>query len=177
MGIPVTCPPVFPSLPETKGATTHKELGYKVAREPPLGTGERGGLSSGLAWLPAPQPTLWPSPELVSCPGGHPLERPPVPCLLDLVWAWAYLGAQPGLGPVSVLAHCVLLPLLKQCLSGLRTGGSGQRLRPHQLPATLPLPMGLSGGWQLRGGGRLGWCHQRWAEEKTPSQEHGFSCH
>lgn len=49
---------------------------------------------------------------------------------------------------VSLLASCVLLPLLKQCLPGLRSRSAGQRLRPYQLPAP-----GLQGGrWWGRGG-------------------------
>lgn len=91
---------------------------------------------------------------------------------LTQLWVGFYSGDLGVVwGPVSILAHCILFPLLKQGLPGLRTRRAGQRLGPHQLPAALPLPMGLSGGWGLRGWGRLGWCHQSRAEERTAESE------
>lgn len=131
-------------------------------REPGREEGSHGALPGSLP----PSPPCGPALTLCLAQEFSP-EKVPLCCACGTPgWVWAYLGAQPG-PAVSVLAHRILLPLLKQSLPGLRTGGPGQRLRPHQLPAALPLPMGLSGGRQLRGGGRLGWRHERWAEERT----------
>lgn len=105
LGIPTNCPPGLPATPRDQRG--HNSQGTWVRGQPGGPSGHWAGEDPHQA-LPGSQtqPTLWPSPDLMSGPRDHILGKKPwgtaqgsipVLCVLDPSGSGPTLGAWPGL--------------------------------------------------------------------------------